>query len=56
MNSRDETMDSEKKRAQELARLLVAQAWNLGANPLEFAVEYEGAMWQVTVRVSATEG
>jgi len=56
MNSGDETVETEKNRAQELAHSLVEEAWNLGANPLEFAVEYEVAVWKVSVRVAATEG
>ena len=56
MNSGDETVESEKKRVRELARLLAAEAWNLGANPLKVSVEYEGAIWQVSVRVAVTEG
>ena len=38
-----------------LARALVEEAWNLGAQPLLMHVEYEGADWEVSVRVKRTE-
>jgi hypothetical protein len=56
MNGRGETIESEKKRAQELAHSLVVEAWNLGAAPMTLTVEYEGATWEETVRVIASEG
>lgn len=56
MNSADETVETEKNHVRELAHSLVEEAWNLGANPLELTVEYEGAVWAVSVRVDATEG
>ena len=38
-----------------LARALVEEAWNLGAQPVVLHVEYEGADWEVSVRVKRTE-
>jgi hypothetical protein len=52
----DETVEFEKKRALWLAHSLVEEAWNLGAAPMTLTVEYEGAAWEVTVRVVASEG
>lgn len=56
MNSADETVETEKNHIRELAHSLVEEAWNLGAKPLELAVEYEGAVWAISVRVAATAG
>ena len=46
---------AEQEQVHRLARALVEEAWNLGATPLTLNVEYEGANWQVTVRVKRTE-
>ncbi len=56
MNRQDETVSGERARARELAHALVEEAWNLGANTLALTVQYEGAIWQVSVRVVETEG
>ena len=46
---------AEHERVHRLARALVEEAWNLGAQPLVLRVEYEGADWEVSVRVKGTE-
>lgn len=56
MNSGDETVETEGNHVRDLVHSLVEEAWNLGANPLELTVEYEGALWSVSVRVVETEG
>lgn len=56
MSNSDETVESEKVRAQELAHALVEEAWNLGSVPMLLDVQYEGAMWEVSVKVKQSEG
>jgi hypothetical protein len=46
---------AEHEHAHRLARELVEEAWNLGANPIVLHIEYEGADWEVSVRVKRTE-
>lgn len=56
MNDSDEKVESEKVRAQELAHALVEEAWNLGSGSMLLDVEYEGAIWEVSVKVKYSEG
>lgn len=56
MKHYEETVESEEAHAQALARTLVEEAWNLGAGPMLLKVEYEGALWEVSVRVAESEG
>jgi hypothetical protein len=56
MNDPDETVESEKARAQELADALVEAVWNLGSGPMLLEVQYEGAVWEVSVKVKQNEG
>jgi hypothetical protein len=56
MDTGDEIIASEKRHAQELAHSLVEEVWNLGAAPMTLTVEYEGAAWEVNVRIVASEG
>jgi hypothetical protein len=53
--SESEIVKSEEKHAQRLARELVEEVWNLGANSTVLGVEYEGADWEVSVKVKHTE-
>ena len=46
---------AEHEHVHRLARALVEEAWNLGAQPLVVHVEYEGADWEVSLRVKRTE-
>ena len=46
---------AEHEHVHRLARALVEEAWNLGAQPLLLHIEYEGADWEVSVRVKRTE-
>ena len=46
MMIRDETVESEKARAQELAQALVEEVWNLGSAPMLLNTGYESAMWE----------
>jgi len=46
---------AEHEHVHRLARALVEEAWSLGAQPLVLHVEYEGADWEVSVRVKRTE-
>jgi isopentenyl diphosphate isomerase/L-lactate dehydrogenase-like FMN-dependent dehydrogenase len=55
MNAPDETVESERTRAQELARSLVEEAWNLGCDPMLLTVQHEGAIRQVSVKVVQRE-
>lgn len=48
-------MRAEHEHVHRLARALVEEAWNLGAQPLVLHVDYEGADWEVSVRVKRTE-
>jgi hypothetical protein len=58
MDDQPETVESEKEkaRAKKLAHLLVEEAWNLGADPMVLTVQYEGAIWEVSVKVVQSEG
>jgi len=56
MDDPDETVESEKARAQELADALVEAVWNLGSGPMLLEVQYEGAVWEVSVKVKQNEG
>ena len=56
MNDPDETVESEKARAQELADALAEAVWNLGSGPMLLEVQYEGAVWEVSVKVKQNEG
>ena len=56
MNDPDETVESEKARAQELAHALVEEAWNLGSGPMLLDLQYEGAVCEVSVKVKQSEG
>lgn len=38
-----------------LAKSLVSMVWGTGKIPATFDVEYEGADWEVTVRIKQTE-
>ena len=56
MNDPDETVESEKARSQELAHGLVEEAWDLGSSPMLLDVQYEGAIWEASVKVKQSEG
>ena len=56
MKGQNETVESEKIRAQELAHSLVEETWNLGADPMVLKVQYEGAIWEVSVKMIRTQG
>lgn len=55
VHAESEIARSEERHAQQLARALVEEVWNLGAAPMLLDVEYEGADWEVFVKVKHPE-
>lgn len=56
MSGQEETVETERSHARELAHGLVEEAWNLGAEPLVLTMQFEGALWQVQGKAAGSEG
>lgn len=56
MNDPDDAVESERAHAKELAHALIEEAWNLGSVPMLLDVQYEGALWEVSMKVKQSEG
>lgn len=55
VHDESEIARSEERPAQQLARALIAEVWDLGAAPMLLDVEDEGADWEASVRIKHTE-